>query len=65
MRKENYHSDEFLSECTRPVDDVFRFVDGFKRFFANGFTVLLRIGVFRAGIIEDNMVLRIKTFGAP
>ena len=63
MRKENYHSDEFLSECTRPVDDVFRFVDGFKRFFANGFTVLLRIGVFRAGI-HKNISYISNNFGA-
>jgi len=53
MRKENYHSGAFLSERTRPVEDLLRWVLGCKRRFANGFTVLLRIGVFRDGIYNN------------
>jgi hypothetical protein len=63
MRKEScYHSDELRSDRTLPVDWVFRCVLGLRRFFANGFTVLLRIGVLRAGI-NNNMRTRIKMFG--
>ena len=50
MRKRIYQSEEPLSERTRPVERVFRFVFDFKRVFANGFTVLLLIGVLLAGI---------------